>query len=52
VTATGLEKVACCHPSAPSTNVTFARTDPFVAYSLPVWAPVLDAARQYRSPVM
>src|SRR5665647_3743750 len=52
MTATGLAKIACCHPSAPSTNVRFASTDPLAAYSLPVWVPVLDAARQYRSPVM
>jgi hypothetical protein len=52
VTATAAENNACCHPSAPSTNVRFARTVPSAAYSLPVWVPVFDAARQYRSPWM
>jgi hypothetical protein len=42
VTATGLEKVTCCHPLAVSElNVAVARRVPAEDHRLPVWVPVV-----------
>ena len=51
-TGTGAASVACCQPWAPSVNVTVERTAPFAPYRVPVWVPVLEAARQYRRAVI
>ena len=43
-TATGPEKVTCCHPVADSpVKVAVARSDPEIDHRLPMWVPVLPA---------